>query len=166
VSNFRILLMGGVACLALAVAAAIYLAGASAGAGKVQRKWDVEKIAHARALLDQEAAHRAQERRWGEATAKLTESLRGAQEALQDDYENTIADMRSGALRLRNDLRGCRAQLPGDPPTPSGDHGAGGGGLSEARQELALRIGAECDAVVNRLTAAQEYIKEIQGGGP
>lgn len=133
---------------------------------KIERAADLAtrvELTHARAIAEHEALYRAQERKWGEATARLTESLRREQEALQDELETVIADRDAGALRLRDDLRGCRAQLSGDTPTPSGDHGAGKGGLSPARQSLALRIGAECDAVVHKLTAAQEYIRAIQG---
>lgn len=153
----------GAAAAILVLLIGTHSAAYRAGGNSVQVKWEMAKLAHAHALIAQESAHRAQERKWGEATAKLTESLRGAQERLQDEMDTIIADRDAGALRLRNDLRGCRAQLPGDTSTPGGDHGAGGGGLSEARQELALRIGAECDAVVHKLTAAQEYIRAIQG---
>jgi hypothetical protein len=161
-SNFRMLFMGGIACLTLVTLTAVYLAGLSAGKSKIQRQWDRERIAQMQALASQEAAHRAKEKEWGEATTLLWASLRDAQEALQDDYEAAIADMQSGNLRLRNDLRGCRAQLPSDSLAATGDNAAGESGLSTARQGVALRIGADCDAVALRLTAAQEYIKAIR----
>ena len=132
---------------------------------KIERAADLAarvELTHARAIAEHEALYRAQERQWGEAITSIAESLRREQEALQDELETVIADRDAGALRLRDDLRGCRAQLSSDTSTTSGDHGAGGGGLSPPRQELALRIGADCDAVVNKLTAAQEYIKAIQ----
>lgn len=161
-SNFRLLFMGAIACLTLVILTAVYLAGLSVGKSKIQRQWDQDRIAQMQALAAQEAAHRAKERQWGEATTLLWASLRDAQEALRDDYEDTIADIESGALRLRDDLRGCRAQLPSDSLATTGDNAAGESGLSSARQGVALRIGADCDAVVLKLTAAQEYIKAIQ----
>lgn len=161
-SNFRMLLMGGIACLTLVILTAVYLAGLSAGKSKVQRQWDQDRMTQLSNLAAQEAAQRAKEREWGEATTLLWASLRDAQEALRNDYEITIADMQSGALRLRDDIRGCRAQLPDDTITTTGDNAAGESGLSAARQGVALRIGADCDAVVLKLTAAQEYIRAIQ----
>jgi hypothetical protein len=152
----------GIAAVVAVLLIGTHSAAYRAGGNSVRLDWERERLVHAQALTAQEAAHRATERKWGEATAKLTESLRGAQERLQDEMDTIIADRDAGALRLRNDLRGCRAQLPGDPPTPSGDHGAGGGGLSEARQGVLIRVGAECDAVVNRLRAAQGYIRALQ----
>jgi hypothetical protein len=152
----------GAAAAILILLIGTHSAAYRAGGNSVRLDWERERLVHAQALTAQEAAHRAQERKWGEATAKLTESLRGAQERLQNEMETIIADRDAGTLRLRDDLRGCRAQLPGDPPTPSGDHGAGGGGLSEARQGVLIRVAAECDAVVNRLRAAQGYIRALQ----
>ena len=152
----------GAAAAILILLIGTHSAAYRAGGNAVRLDWERDKLAHAQALTAQEAAHRAQERQWGEATARLTESLRGAQERLQDEMDTIIADRDAGTLRLRDDLRGCRAQLSGDTPTPGGDHGAGGGGVSESRQSLALRIGAECDAVVLKLTAAQEYIRALR----
>jgi hypothetical protein len=152
----------GIAAAVTALLIGTHSAAYRAGGNSVRLDWERERLVHAQALTAQEAAHRATERKWGEATAKLTESLRGAQERLQNEMETIIADRDAGNLRLRDDLRGCRAQLPGDSPTPSGDHGGGGGGLSEARQGVLIRVGAECDAVVNKLRAAQGYIRAIQ----
>jgi hypothetical protein len=133
-----------------------------AGQNSVQIKWEAAKVAHAHALAAQESRHRATERKWGEATALLTESLRGAQERLRDDYETTIADIESGALRLRGDLAGCRARVPTATSPAEGDHGSGDSGLSEARQRVALSIGRDADRVALRLQACQQYIRTIQ----
>ena len=160
-SNVRMLLMGGIACLIILIAAAVYTAGLLVGKSKIQRQWDRERITQMQALADLEAAHRDQERKWGEATTLLWASLRDAQEELQDDYEATIADIDSGTLGLRDDLRGCRSKLPGDTTAATGDYGPGGGGLSKARQGVVIRIARDCDAVALKLHAAQEYIKAI-----
>lgn len=152
----------GVAASCLILLSVTHWSAYRSGANTVRLEWEQDKVAQMQAITAQEAAHRAQERKWGEATTLLWASLRDAQEALQDEYEAAIADMQSGTLRLRDDLRGCRAKLPSDSPTTTGDHGTGESGLSAARQSVALRIGAECDQVVNQLTAAQEYIKAIR----
>lgn len=147
---------------ALALIIAVYWTGHRAGASGVQAKWEAAKVVHASALLAQEAAHRSTERKWGEATALLVESLRGAQEILQDGYESTIADINSGALRLRGDLAGCRARVPKDTSPARGDNGASDSGLSGARQSVVIRIGRDCDAVALKLQAAQGYIRALQ----
>jgi hypothetical protein len=162
--NLKILAITG-ALVATSLVGTIWYAyskGKQSGQDSVQIRWERDKVAHARALAAQEAAHRTIERKWGDAITSVSAWHRAAQEALQDDYENTIAGLESGHFRLRRDLAGCSQQLPSDSTPTPGDHGGGGGGLSAARQGVVVRIGAECDAIAHKLTAAQEYIRAIQ----
>ena len=145
-----------------ALVAGLYLIGYKAGSNSVQVKWEAAKVAHAEAVAAQEAAHRATERKWGDALAQIIDAERASQEASRNELESIIADRESGALRLRSDLRGCRANLPADTQTTGSDHGGNTGGLSEARQGVALRIFRDADDVYHRLTMCREYVRAIQ----
>ena len=149
----------GVVVLCLLVG--VYLAGRSAGADSVIADWDAANAKAAAQQALREAAYRQIERAMGEAVAELWTSMRDAQEATQDEYEGVIADIESGALRLRSDLAGCRSRVPPTAGAPAGDHGAGEAGLSAERQRVALQIFRDADQVVRKLEAAQTYIAEV-----
>lgn len=148
--------------VAVAVIAASVAAGYRAGTHVTTAEWDRERLAQAQAAAARERAHRATEREWAESMKLALEWEASAQEKLRNDYENAIADIESGALRMRSDLRGCRAdRVPGDSASTGSLDAAGDTGLSEARQRVALRIGADCDAVAVRLNALQRWVDGI-----
>ena len=163
-SNFRILVLAGLSAALCAVFLAVYLVGVSVGKAKVQTRWDAARIAQMEATAEQEAKHREQERQWSRSIQLITESLRREQEATKDELQATIDSVNAGAFRLRRDLAGCQNRVPDDPRAASGDHGTGEGGLSAARQGVVIRVAAECDAVANKLRAAQDYIRAVRGG--
>lgn len=94
--------------------------------------------------------------------AALTRISATYQEQLQHEKtsrDRTVADLRSGALRLRIEL--ARRQTAGGSAT--GDAGASSGGcdgaalgeLSDAAAEFLVDLTAEADDVVHQLTACQ-----------
>jgi hypothetical protein len=151
----------GAAAACLAAAVGVYWMGHSAGTDKVQAKWNQDKAARAQAAAELEARHRAVEKQWGVAVATLTTEHRQAQEAARHELETTIAGVESGALVLRDRFRRCEQQLSATTGAAGGADGGGEGGLSEADQRFFIRVGAECDAVVSRLTAVQAYIRSV-----
>lgn len=151
----------GAAVGIVVILAATYYLGDRSGAGRVQIKWQADKLAQAAALAVQESAHRAQERQWADSLTQIIDAHSAAQEATRHEYENTIAGIESGTLRLRERFRACEQRVPTTPDSAGGDHGGDGGGLLRADQELALRIGREADRVVHRLTACQDYVRAL-----
>jgi hypothetical protein len=151
-----------IAAAGAALVAGLYSIGYRAGSNAVGYEWEKDKLARTQSLLAQEAAHRATERKWGDALAQIIDAERAAQEATRHELESIIADRESGALRLRSDLRGCRANLPADTQATGSDHGGNTGGLSRERQGVALRIFRDADDVYHRLTMCREYVRAIQ----
>lgn len=140
--------------------AAAYAIGYQSGSNEVAFEWEQDKLARAHKLIEQEARHRATERLWGNAVTKIIDWHNRAKEGTENEYQGIVAGLESGNNRLRDDLRGCRAELSEASGTTGVDDGASGGGLSEARQRMALRIGADADQVAHQLTACQAYVRE------
>lgn len=148
--------------IAAALVVAALAAGYKAGTHVTTAAWDRERLQQAQAAAERERQHRATEREWAQSMKLALEWHEAEREKLRDEYENAIANVESGANRLRNDLRGCRAdRLPGDSAPPSAPDAAGESGLSKARQRMALRIGADCNAVAADLNALQRWVDDI-----
>lgn len=151
--------------VAVAVIAASVAAGYRAGAHVTAAEWDRDRLAQEQDAAARERQHRATEREWAQSMKLALEWHEAEREKMRDEYENAIAGIESGANRLRNDLRGCRAdRLPGDTASTGAPDAAGESGLSKARQRMALRIGADCDAVAVQLNALQLWARGIISG--
>jgi hypothetical protein len=145
-----------------ALVAGIYAGGYRAGQNSVQVKWEVSKVAHANALLAQEAEHRATERKWGDALTKLIDAERAAQEASRHELESIIADRESGNLQLRDRFRGCQRELSQTAGTPEVDDGASQAGLSPADEGFLVQLAAEADRLAVRLASCQGYVRSLR----
>lgn len=140
--------------------AAAYALGYQSGSNAVAYEWEQDKLARAHKLIEQESRHRAIERRWSQSVTELMDWHNRAKEGTENEYQGIVSDLESGNHRLRDDLRGCRTELSNAARSPGSNDGASGAGLSEARQRMALRIGADADQVVHQLTACQAYVRE------
>lgn len=108
-------------------------------------------------------AYRAQEARWQE---KFVSASRTYQKGLASAHTQRLADIAAidaGTLRLRDP--GTDSQACGSPATvaasgSSGHHGSEGAYLSSKAAQFLLGLTAECDTVVNQLTAAQQLLIE------
>tara|TARA_R110002049_G_scaffold281333_1_gene460883 strand:+ start:42498 stop:42992 length:495 start_codon:yes stop_codon:yes gene_type:complete len=145
-----------------ALVAGIWFHGHAAGKDSVQVKWDADKAERIAAQIATEKRHRAREAELHANVQTISDQLSAAQRASLQELDTTLVDLRSDNLRLRERFRTCR--VSGTPETASGDDGAGDTGLSEADQEFLLRIGADADRVVNKLTACQGYVMGVQDG--
>lgn len=154
---WRILAGGGAV---LGLIASSYWLGHKAGSDAVSFEWEKAKVAHANKIIEQERRHRATERQWAESVTSIIDWHNRAKEGTENEYQGIVSDLESGNHRLRDDLRGCRAELSEASRSTGGDDGGGGGGLSESRQRVALRIGADADQVVHKLRACQSYVRE------
>lgn len=165
-SHFKSTAIG--VCL-IGAAAAIYVFGASryedgriAERGKWQKLENTELAAANARIIKLESDARQLER---EHAAAMTQASATYQESMQHEKatrDRVIADLRSGALRLRVDLA-SRQGAAGD---PAGATGAAAGRCDgEARAELSVSaseflvgLAAEADAVVHQLAACQAVV--------
>ena len=107
-----------------------------------------------RAVLKQRDNAEAAER---ERLARIDKQLTKDQTNALAKRDRTIADLRSGAVRLRQKFT-CPAQsgvLPQAAAGQPGDQSASGGGLSEQAAEFLIRFASDADKAVNTLTACQ-----------
>jgi hypothetical protein len=97
-------------------------------------------------------------------------SARHAQETrdAQAITDRTLADLRSGTLRLRQRLAAAHCDtVPGAAAGADGGDAAGGTGLRPEDADFLVRESARADSVVRRLTLCQDTIRQYQAlAGP
>lgn len=125
----------------------------------------------ASAKADGIAAIAKKEREKVEAMAKLDADYQKEIADAVATRERTIADLRAGAIRVREHLTCGPAKSPfgGSPSGKAGTgtgvgDGSAQGGLSGADVELVLRIASEADEVVRQLTRCQQIIRDDRAG--
>lgn len=150
------------AAAAIALIAAIYMTGHSAGADKVQARWDAAEAAHAAASLEISEQHRATEKRLSDDLQRVTDELTQQQLATTEDLHRTVADLNSDTLRLRKRFQGCERKLSGATGSAGPDDGAPEAGLSKADQALLVRTAARADGYAHQLIACQAYITNLR----
>lgn len=100
----------------------------------------------AQQLAAEEARARQAEHRHAADMARIGQEHQEALRNAQAGFDRTVADLRSGNLRLQERWRSCAANLPG-----SGGAGSSADAAADDRSESAGRIvraAAECDAQV------------------
>lgn len=136
--------------------------GKKAERAEWQQRENTELTTANAAILKLNAAARQAEHDHAEA---LTEASAAYQEQLRHEKasrDRTIADLQSGALRLRVEL--ARRETAGGSAAAEGDAGAGRcdaeayGELSPAAAGFLVDLATEADDVVHQLTAAQAVI--------
>lgn len=126
----------------------------SAGQADVQARWDAQEAAYALQRAEAAlAARKAEERHRAEYRA-IAERFLAEQKKADEKHKTDIADLRSGALRLRQ--RFACPSVAGTPAVPSETAGAGPGGLLPEDAEFLLREAARADEVARRLNALIE----------
>lgn len=139
-----------------------YWLGNSNGKTAVMLEWEADKTRRLEQLNAQIQRNRELERFVADSTRYIIENLSKGNEENERKLQKTLDDMRAGNLRLRNDLRGCQSELSDTTRATGDDHGGDRGGLSEARQRVALRIGADANKFVLKSKACREYGRTIQ----
>jgi predicted house-cleaning noncanonical NTP pyrophosphatase (MazG superfamily) len=125
-----------IAAAGAALVAGIYYGGYKAGSNAVSYKWEIAKVAHANALVAQEARHRATERR-------LTEEM----EAIQDEGRQKLeelAEVLSGVAFERDSVSIALANS-----------------RERARQDSAAA--GSCEAIQSAADLYAELLTELQG---
>lgn len=132
----------------------------SQGEAHVQAQWDAEKAATALRISEIKDENAAKERGWANDLRTAQDALDASKAATQAALDAALADVHSGAVKLRKPFSGCRS-VSGDTQAPGRNAEAGETGLSEADQAVALRIGAAADNVVAILTQCQAYVRSV-----
>lgn len=160
----QLLAIGGLALL-LSVGVSYgggYWSGYGSGKKHVQTQWDADIQARTQKQIEQEVANRAKERGWENEMQTVQNALAEATAETQAQLDAALTGISTDNLKLRQQFRACQSRgVPKAAEAPSGDDAAGQGGLSTADQELALRIGADADRVVAKLTACQSYARTV-----
>lgn len=119
-------------------------------------------VANAR-IIELERAARAQEQRNADQLAAASKTYQESIEHEKATHDRTVADLRSGARRLRIEL----ARRPAAAGDTAGTAGPGAGRcdgearaeLSAAAAEFLVGLAGEADAVVHQLTACQAVVE-------
>lgn len=129
--------------------------GAGAWVGYQPGSGQAAKARQAMAFMERDAAQqvaiaeqmaREAEHRHAADMARIGLEHQEALKNAQAGYDRTVADLRSGNLRLQERWRSCAANLPN-----AGGAGSGADAAADDRSESAARIvraAAECDAQV------------------
>jgi hypothetical protein len=143
----------------LALLVGAYALGRDHGGDRVQAKFDAHMAAdakaEAKALADARKAEQAKAAELAEIAEKYEKDKADAQAAA----DRTIADLRSGAIRLRSHWQGCQAtgRVSGDATSATIADAAEQ--LREASAARIIGIGREADA---KERALQEVIRAYQ----
>lgn len=127
------------------------------GNARYDRGYETAKAEYQLILDKQKAEAQKQKEVLQEVMDREALSLIEKMEKGYAERDKTIADLRSGNVRLRQ-----RFKCPTTPAstTTRGD-GEAGGGLSENDAEFLIREASRADEVVRRLTACQNILEEI-----
>ena len=131
------------------------------GESRVQANWDAQKAKDAVAIAVQlqkvRAIEQAETQRQRDIAADLVEKNR---EAIAE-IDRLDAAVAAGTVRLRQRFA-CPSNVPGSSTAASGGDAADQPGFSEADARVALRIAADGDAAIRRLTACQAIVRGPQ----
>ena len=129
-----------------------------AGQADIQLGFDMhlvaDQLAYDQAVID--AA--AKEAKQAEAITAIVEEKRIANDKLIQDRDRTIADLRSGVIKLRQRFKCKASSLPGSPASPAGSDEAGEGGLRDEDAEFLVRFASDADAVAIQANACSAIL--------
>lgn len=137
-AQIRIALIVSASALAFG---AVYLAGSSHGAERIQAKWNAEKFAQGEAAKTAEAANRAKERAFSSQFEKAQNDAR-----TREIETRTARDAAARAdSRLRDAIAALRRSLPGDSAE-----------ACRITADAALAVFGECAAEAGELAEAAD----------
>jgi hypothetical protein len=149
--------------------------GAIFGAGETNRnltnRYDAElaqlRAANSQAITDAVNKARSEEQQRSAAMAALDEQHHKEYQDEIISKDRTIADLRAGTVRVRNQFT-CPAaaaeRATGKAGTGTGlGDGAGTGGLQTAHVEFLLREAGRADEAVRQLQACQAIVRQDRG---
>lgn len=160
--------LGAVLAFSLAIGSG-YLYGLTHGKKIERAEWQAKEIKADRAAADKLAqAQRdkaAIERKHQAAMVAASEAYQQELKHVRTQKDRVIADLRAGALRLRDP--GTRYALgvhplPGSGPAAGGCDAAAGGKLSDEAAEFLVDLVSEADEVARQLGRCQQVVQTYQ----
>lgn len=151
------------ACLAvlLVINYGTYRHGVTTTTDRYERLLAEHREAGALALAKAQAETRDKEQQAARAQASIETAYLQGQKDAQANTDRTIADLRAGNIRLRNELASAQCAIDGVSTIASGAgqrHAACSGGLREEHARFLIHFADRADQVARQLQAAQEVI--------
>lgn len=132
-----------------------YQMGKASGEAEVRATELAAARAETKAAQESARLHAEQAKRYQTRSESMAATATQYQEALKDanrKHDRTVADLRSGNLRLSKLWQGCAARVPPAGEATPGQSGADGEADDRAASAgRIVRAAAECDAQVNGL---------------
>lgn len=145
---------------AVALLGGVWLHGYHRADSGWEARWTAQEAVYAaERKAAEDAARKTEERHRAEYKAIAGRFL-ALQEKADEDHAATVADLRRGALRVRQ--RFTCPRVPDAAGSPEGTDGAGPRGLSPADAELLLRVGRDADEIARKLNALQDAVRAGQ----
>jgi hypothetical protein len=128
---------------------------------EVQAQFDKHLAADQQEEAKRNAEARAKEQAWNEKFAAVDSQNQKAQNDLQTTYQHRLDDLRSGAMRVRDNRASVCNTVPASqaPASPGPSNGTATGQLSESDVQFLLSFSRRADEVVNQLSSCQEILK-------
>ena len=139
--------------------------GDRSGRAAIQAQWDAATAMQQQALAEAESEYRQREQALQQANQELSDDLHRQLADTEARYNADLATASADVGRLRQQFRGCAADLSranAVAGTAGGNDDTDQTGLSAADVRVALRLAADADAAVHRLTACQAYARQLQ----
>jgi hypothetical protein len=133
----------------------------NAGQADVQARWDQQEAVYARQRAEATIAARKVEERHRAEYRAIAERFLADQRKADENHAATVADLRRGALRVRQHLT-CPSGRPEAPAIAGVADGTGPGGLLPADAEFLLREAARADEIARQLNALIEAVEAGQ----
>jgi len=146
---------------ALVLVAGVWLHGRASGADSVRADWEAQEAVYAQQRAESAIAARNTEARWRAEYKAIAERFLAEQKVADEKYQNDLASLRAGSLRLRERFA-CPARSAEAPAVAGGAGDPGPGGLLPADAEFLLREAARADEVARQLNALIEAVKAGQ----
>lgn len=150
------------------LASAVLMAGLRShwigvGESRVQAVLDAERAANKLAADAQAAEAEATEQRQAAEFAAVVDSLKQENDRAKQDADRLVADLRRGAVRLRDRFT-CPRAVPGAAGSAARSDEAGEGGFTVEDASVALGIARDGDAAIRQLTACQSILAAERTG--
>jgi len=121
---------------------------------KATSAWDKARAELERKRADAEASQRKAEQGQATAISKAAENYEKGKSDAEDDASKTVADLRAGTVRLRDQWATCKATAAALSSTPGGHRADGEDRLREESIGRILRAVGQCQAQRDALQQA------------
>lgn len=141
------------------LAAATYYLGYSHASSRYTAQIESIEASNSAALAQSSANLRAAEQRHADATRQLRDQYDIERAALQRAHDQAVTDLRNSSQRVRVPVTDCQP-VPSPAAAASGTATAATAELDATVAADIYRIAADCDEIIHKYTALQNWAKE------